>query len=500
MQEQLPIIAFDRADTPNELAAKLRMRVFSSQQRASRYFGVAHTTISRYERVDPNPWNSPGVTPPLGYLAELIRLAEEKLTQSSTDNNSLEEFRQRELELLNKLLARYSPIYNYRAHLRDWDEVTQLAATYSSKRRSHVKSKNSTTAAGPSNLAGKFNLVPSLPPQGVFGREQILTRIEEMLTMKTAGTSEASPVALRGFGGIGKTTIAISVGRRSTIAALFPDGVLWTELGPNPFIRHLLTIWGHALNVDLGPERDHATCEAKIRDALFQRRMLLIVDDIWDPNHGRHFLLGGPNCGMLLTTRESKIAYDLTTPDRTLNVGLLDLKASLQMLQEMAPQAVAFDRKAAERLCIKLDGLPLAIKLAGQLLAVEADVPLRMRKLVDELIERREARLELTQSERRLGLSEEQLPSLQAILGMSVERLSAIDKNRFATLAVFGSEPLTWEILASAAVWECSVEEAEATMSRLIQRALVEVRPDGRYWMNGLLADYAAELLAARVL
>ncbi len=59
---------------------------------------------------------------------------------------------------------------------------------------------------------------------------------------------------------------------------------------------------------------------------------------------------------------------------------------------------------------------------------------------------------------------------------------------------VFGGEPLTWEINAAAPVWECPVEEAEDTVSRLIRRGLVERRGD-RYWMHALLADYAEEMM-----
>ena len=60
-------------------------------------------------------------------------------------------------------------------------------------------------------------------------------------------------------------------------------------------------------------------------------------------------------------------------------------------------------------------------------------------------------------------------------------------------LSVFGGEPLTWELNAVSAIWECSMEETEATISTFIQRGLVE--PHGkRYWMHALLADYAAEL------
>jgi hypothetical protein len=60
-------------------------------------------------------------------------------------------------------------------------------------------------------------------------------------------------------------------------------------------------------------------------------------------------------------------------------------------------------------------------------------------------------------------------------------------------LSVFGAEPLTWQLDAAAYVWDCSVEAAEETMSKLIQRGVV-ARQDNAYWMHALLADYAAEM------
>lgn len=81
---------------------------------------------------------------------------------------------------------------------------------------------------------------------------------------------------------------------------------------------------------------------------------------------------------------------------------------------------------------------------------------------------------------------------------MSVERLSEADQNRFAMLAVFGGEPPTWEMNAASSVWHCSVEKALSTISHLINRDLIEARPENRYWLHALLAAYAAEMLDER--
>jgi hypothetical protein len=351
------------------------------------------------------------------------------------------------------------------------------------------------------SIQGSPFMTPALPPQGIFGRDDVMTKIFDGLELGDNAVRDVPPLALRGLGGIGKTTLAKALGRLELIPRLFPDGVLWAELGPTPTIRILLDGWGKALGVDLLPERDENTCRERLRAVLSHRRVLLIVDDVWQTTHGQFFLVAGPQCRSVLTTRDLTIAQDLATRERTLRVDVLPPEAAFALLRKLAPEAAVADETAAKRLCEKLEFLPLALTLAGRLLANEADVPSRMQRILGELIEQRAARLHLIQTEGKIGLSEEkpglseEKPvSLEAILGMSVQRLEQIDQERFAMLSVFGGEPLTWEINAAASVWDCPVPETEKTISHFIQRGLVE-RRDDRYWMHALLADYAAEMM-----
>ncbi len=118
---------------------------------------------------------------------------------------------------------------------------------------------------------------------------------------------------------------------------------------------------------------------------------------------------------------------------------------------------------------------------------------------LDELLERHDARLQLPQAEGREGIDEENPVSLQAILGLSVDRLSQVDKERFAMASVFGGEPLTWNLEMVAHVWGCSIIEADDTAARFIQRGLLETEIDEqkniRYRMHALRADYAQALM-----
>ncbi|MBP8122141.1 MAG: hypothetical protein KAZ26_05840 [Caldilineaceae bacterium] len=335
-------------------------------------------------------------------------------------------------------------------------------------------------------------MVPTLPPQGIIGRDDTLTDIVDLLALK--GDADVPPVALRGLGGIGKTTLAIALGRLSLIHQHFPDGILWASVGPTPTIRLMLDSWGRSLGVDLLPERDEQACKDRLQAILYHRRVLLLVDDVWEVTHGQPFNVAGPRCRTLFTTRESPVAHALATRDRALRVDVLKPDHALALLQRLAPEAVMADRENAIRLCERVEFLPLALTLAGRLLADEADVPSRMQRLVGELIDRRQSRLHLLQAEGRLGINEDKPVSLEAILGLSVDRLNKVDQERFAMASVFGGDPLTWDINAAAFVWECSVAEGEDTVARFIQRGLVERRGD-RYWMHALLADYAAEMV-----
>lgn len=337
-------------------------------------------------------------------------------------------------------------------------------------------------------------MVPQLPPQGIVGRDKTLGMIASYLQLQDEQALNVPPLALRGMGGIGKTTLSIAFGRLETIRRQFPDGILWVVLGPTPTVRLQMESWGRALGLDLQPERDEDACQIRLQEALYHRRALLIVDDIWEIGHGKYFMVAGPHCRTLLTTRELPVAHHLATRDRTLKVDVLDPEAALQLLIRLAPET-GRNEAIAKQLCERLEYLPLALTLAGRMLANEAEIPTRMKRLTDELLERRESRLQLLQAEGRLGIETEEPVSLQAILGLSVDRLSELDKTRFAMAGLFGGDPLTWEIGLASHVWECAVEEAEDTIARLIQRGLVERKENGRYWMHALLADYAQELM-----
>lgn len=338
--------------------------------------------------------------------------------------------------------------------------------------------------------------VEPMPAHGLVGRDHKLAELGAMLTEDGGVAGAARTLVLRGMGGIGKTTLAVALARDPVIGRRFPDGAVWTALGPRPNVRTLQHRWGRALQVDLSLEPDPRACTDALRSALERKRMLLVVDDVWDPLPAAAFHVAGERSAIVFTTRDVVVANALTTPDHVVRVDVLEEAAATALLRKLIPTHADLSERDAKKLVGKLERLPLAIVLAGKFLASQADVPGYFDRMMGELVERREARLRYLRDERgRLGLSETEPASLQAILGMSVDRLERTDCERFAMASVLGGDPLTWDTRAAAAAWDCSVEAAEETTSRLIQHGLIERRGE-RYWMHALLADHAADLLA----
>jgi tetratricopeptide (TPR) repeat protein len=330
-------------------------------------------------------------------------------------------------------------------------------------------------------------------PRVFIGRDEVLAELIAALKLGEDGAGPIALTALKGMGGIGKTTLAAALANHSEVETALPEGTLWAGLGPEPEVMSILAEWGTQLGEDFAPFDSPETRSRRLSTLLHDKKALLIVDDVWQADAARHFLIGGPRCRALITTRDNEIARKLAGHE-AVRVETLTNTASLNLLRELAPEAVAADEKAANELATVLDGLPLALTLAGQMLAAEWEAGLGIAGALSELKDR-EARLQMAGAEKRAGLATAE-PSLRAILAMSYERLpDEATKRAFRLLGVFGGKPLTFSVEAAAAVWGMELRPAQKAMVALVSRALVEPVESGRYTLHTTLADFAESLL-----
>ncbi len=221
--------------------------------------------------------------------------------------------------------------------------------------------------------------------------------------------------------------------------------------------------------------------------------MLLIVDDVWQQEHAQAFLVGGIGCAILFTTRESHIARQLAPRAEDVYVlPELSDEAALQLLQILAPIVVSRNIDACRELCRALEGLPLALQVAGRLLNEEEDLGFDVATLLATLREGArmlEATVPADRADFRLGTT----PTVAALLKKSTDRLDAQTREYFAALGPFAPKPATFDLPALKFVWE--INDPQPVIRTLVGRGLLEALGEGRFQMHALLVAHANSLL-----
>lgn len=210
-----------------------------------------------------------------------------------------------------------------------------------------------------------------LPQHAIVGRD---TLIEQVVAGLTAGQRDFAFVYLPG---VGKTAVAAELIRNEAITHGFPGGVLWAHLGQDPDVSRQLAKWARSLGLS---KDDIADCNGvedlgeAVAQAIGDRRMLLVVDDVWNTEAGERFMIGGPNCARVITTRYVKVARELMpTTDAVFEVRKLNAEEGFELLAGLAPHAAAIAPQVLRQIVERVDGLPIALVLIGKMLKRDGD-------------------------------------------------------------------------------------------------------------------------------
>ena len=341
----------------------------------------------------------------------------------------------------------------------------------------------------------KPGLAPPMPSLMV-GRDEALRELKTRLGV-TGRKADSSPVqiltAMRGWPGIGKTTLATALANEPEITTAFPDGHLWASLGTKPDLFSELDSWARALGVnDLLQERTLEKANRRMAAVLRNRRLLLIIDDVWEVQHARTLMVGGPGCATLITTRNTSVANAFATPENTYVLERLSDDASLELLGRLAPQAVRDYRKECLGLALELEGLPLALQVAGRMLHAEASRGWNVRELLREL-RSGAALLEREAPPDMVDLVNQTTPTIVALLKKSTDLLDDTVRERFALLGVVKEKPATFDLKFMRAQW--LTDEPKPTADLLVDRGLLEPVGNQRFTMHALLVALAYSML-----
>ena len=225
-------------------------------------------------------------------------------------------------------------------------------------------------APGP---AGPLHGVPSLPG-GYLERGELGGLRMALLGAGAVGvTGDVPGLGVYGQGGIGKTVLAAAAARDPQMRAYFPDGVFWVTAGEAPDLAglqaDLLSRFGAA---DAAP-RSAIEGAGLLRQALADRQVLLVVDDVWSTAAAQAFRVTGPRGRVLYTTRDPAVlAAAGAVAER---VDVLSLPDARQLLARIAGPPEDALPPEADRVLAATGRVALAVALAGASVRGEATWP-----------------------------------------------------------------------------------------------------------------------------
>ncbi|MEV6523379.1 BTAD domain-containing putative transcriptional regulator [Longispora sp. NPDC051575] len=320
-----------------------------------------------------------------------------------------------------------------------------------------------------------------LPPApAVFtGRTPELTQLDTAMRPSPTPRAPITLTVLSGTAGVGKTALALHWAHRAR--EQFPDGCLYVDLrgyGPDQ-PRQPEDVLVEFLQA-LGAEAPRDLTGA-YRTVLAGRRLLVVLDNAYSADQVRP-LLPGDSCGVLVTSRDALAGLVARDGATRVDVDLLPVADAVDLLRALIGSRAEAEPGTAETLAHRCARLPLALRIAAELVA---DAPATtLAELAGELADVQH-RLDV------LDAGGDARTAVRAVLSWSDRHLSAGAARAFRLLGLHPGRHFDGYALGALAD-----APPRALLGALLRAHLIHEVSPGRYASHDLLRGYAHELAA----
>jgi DNA-binding SARP family transcriptional activator/Tfp pilus assembly protein PilF len=346
-----------------------------------------------------------------------------------------------------------------------------------------------TVAAGQPEPTAPHQPPHQLPPlvRNFTGRAEELATLTRLLGQAATAGGTLVISAVSGTAGVGKTALAVQLAHH--VADRFPDGQLYLNLrGYDPGqpmdasealagLMRALGVAGREIPAD-AEER-----AAQYRSLLADRRMLILLDNAQSPQQVRPLLPGTPGCAVLVTSRDELAGLVARDGARRLELGLLPVDDAVALLAMLIGQRADTEPEATRTLADQCARLPLALRIAAELIARRPASPLS------------ELAGELADQQRRLDLLDaggDSSTAVRSVFWWSYRHLDADVGRVFRLLGLLPGAD--FDPYDAAALAGATLQDASDVLDLLARAHLIQATVPGRYGMHDLLRAYAAEL------
>jgi tetratricopeptide (TPR) repeat protein len=332
--------------------------------------------------------------------------------------------------------------------------------------------------------SGVVNALRTLPgdPTPFIGRKLELRRL---LAAARSGTG-VNICTITGMAGAGKTTLAIHAGYQ--LSRRYPDGQFYLNLRghssqhpqvlPREALATLLLISG------IAPQwiPDDVDARAALwRNQLKDKKVLLLLDDAVSSQQVRPLLPGSGDSCVLVTSRSRLQA--LREAKQAIGLDVMPAGDAIRLFLKLAGRKDLKPTDAAVSAVVELcDYLPTALSLMAAQLSSHPSWT--VTDLADALAIRQD----------RLPAMRTENISLSAAFDLSYQDLAEHERRLFRRLSLHPGSVL--DAYAAAALNDTDIDAAGRHLDTLYTNNLIKEATHGRFWLHGLVHEYARSLTA----